>query len=263
MKPLASAAFFCLLLTVLGVSNATAALVATITGTIEAGTLNGNSISGQGFVLTTELVDGTDLYLSDDTIGFFAVVQATMQFESSDAFTFDPMNTYFGQSYRAPGTLDPGDGGVFNVGIVNAIPPAPLAQLGYQSGGSAIPPFDPNTFVPLAFSDFTSAFSHFSGPGGGPATFHNGANSLSVSGLSLAGASITAVPEPSSLVAMVSLGLLLSIYRRSRRSAQPLKFLAAMGIICRDDQPRFRTVPRLRSDRRGRLRDGTNGGRDL
>lgn len=213
---LTSLAFSVLLLcSVFAASNVHAGLVVTMTGTIEDGTLNGNSLNGQGFTVTADLLDGVDLYTVDNVSGIFSVTAAVIRFSQASESIFDPSRIYFSQSFTP---LPSGADGDFVVAFIDRSTPPfdDFNQFGYQHYSSLIPAYNPNAISAFAYSDFRTSFS-YSGIPAGSARFENGANSLQLTSLGLANASfVSTVPEPSGLAVMTCASVCFLLRRRKR-----------------------------------------------
>ena len=199
-------AFACCLLA-LGLSQVSAAVTVTMTGTVETGTLNGASIDGDSFIVRAEIATG--LNVDPNTVpsrGIFEVTQASMQIGAGDQFNFDASTFYYFQSHDSGNPASN-----FGLGFLS---PLDLSGNGFFYLDRNQPdlgfPFDPTIIQPFSYSAFDDTYVSQ------PSTFVNGGETLSLTTLSLGGASVSAIPEPSAfgLLGLVCSGMVMLRRRR-------------------------------------------------
>lgn len=179
---------------------ANAALVVSLTGTIEDGDLNGISIDGQSFEIGAVLVDGMDTNGIPE-VGFFALNSARLTLGNGNVFDFDPVTTVYAQAYRF---TDDDFAIGFRVPTSDGSNPATIGYVDRDQNNLPFD-FDPSAFQAFSYSAFDSPFSS----AGESQIFESGSNVLRIDALGMAGASATAVPEPglASLLGAMAVGL--------------------------------------------------------
>ncbi len=190
--------------------RAEADLTVSMTGTIAEGQLNGNNIDGESFEVAFDLVDGVDNN-GNDKLGWFALNSARLTLGNGDIFDFDPDTTLYAQAYQlvdnqfAAGLWVPSDG-------IN-----PRKGFGYVDDQPNPPnDFDADVFQAFTYSTFAGDFGDFNPEFQSGQIFENGNNILRIDSLGLAGASVTAVPEPNVLSFLGLSALMLVSSRRNR-----------------------------------------------
>lgn len=181
-----------LLLSSLPCTHVAADFSVTMTGTIESGDLNGNSVDGEEFVVVATLLNGTDIN-SLPTVGFFELSSAQMQIGQSLVFDFDASTLVYAQSYQTTG-----DDFVIGFRVPTDFGGNP-DTISYADEDQPNLPFafDPNIFQAFSYSAFDLPFPQV---GSGTQIFINGSDTLNINSIDLTGASVTAVPEPNTLM---------------------------------------------------------------
>ncbi|GAB5407425.1 MAG: hypothetical protein Aurels2KO_56560 [Aureliella sp.] len=181
------------------------------------GSLNGASLAGQSFSLTSTIVDTTDQNTSS-TSGAWALRDATLSFGDGRSFVFDEdqlgFSIFLGQSngetaFTASFLLDE----------LNANGYFDLFGAFDSSVNGSSPPFDsldPNVLSAFEFNDFEAAFSLGTGSSNVFEVSNLAGNTLRFDTLALP-ASLSAVPEPGSLLCLSFFGGFGAFLRRSRK----------------------------------------------
>jgi hypothetical protein len=200
----------------LGASKAAAALVVTMVGTVEEGSLNNTDLAGSLFTYSAIITNPTDIDDVYPDTGTFVVDHAQLDFGVNRVYDFGPQPGYFNWGTTTSQNFPNAFYAYFVLTV--DVPNSVYADgFGFSGVNTSLSGFDPNVLSKFGpFNEFDQSWTFNTTPGSF-LTSNGLGDTLVLSRLGTSGVlAVTAVPEPSSgalVLSMLRAGLM-----RRRRS---------------------------------------------